>query len=201
MSGLHHLRGREHRVGGPLGCDHEAEEDSAQHFSSQPVASISLSNLATRRRSSGCIVSVSMMSAQSSLRSSRWRMRREEIASRSACSRLRTLRRCPRADGSRVWSRSRRAALPFESIRLASEPAFEDDGHALVSDRLVERHALGASKEGVEDHDTRAASAQPLLRGLHQSLSDPAATVVREDAERVHLSPNISQFGNRLEPS
>jgi hypothetical protein len=25
--------------------------------------------------------------------------------------------------------------------------------------------------------------------------------VAREDAERVHLSPNISQFSNRLEPS
>ena len=48
-------------------------------------------------RASGYIVSMSMMSAQSSPRSSRKRVRREEIASRSAWSWIRMRRRSSRA--------------------------------------------------------------------------------------------------------
>jgi hypothetical protein len=52
-----------------------------------------------------------MMSAQSGPFWSRWRIRREEIASRSALSRIKTLRRCPRADEVSCKSRPRRSSL------------------------------------------------------------------------------------------
>jgi hypothetical protein len=75
------------------------------------------SNRTTRRRASGHIVSVSMMSAQSSPRSSRYRNRSEAIASRSAWSRISASGACRglRGRGSREATGDPCRRSPFEA--------------------------------------------------------------------------------------